>query len=115
MAEQSKLDEFLLKVQRLSKALRDPDRLQLKLGDEPGSHCPIAAFHPDRPSEPVIWWSYLPGMPSQEMDVVLRKSFVLECLEGRLKCEDDPAAVLASMLLVDVLAQGLNNDVEEHF
>jgi len=83
----------------------DDYRYRIRLGDAPMPYDEVEACHPDRPDEPVMrrtapcafgWGMH--GFVYCTRRLVIKESFALDCLEGRLECDGDSANILIRML-----------------
>jgi len=68
----------------------DPQSL-LPWGDAPEPDDRVLEYHPDRPNEPVMW-RHTPNYGGYVHGFVdlIKKSFVEDCLEGRVKSIENP-------------------------
>ncbi|MDR2561266.1 MAG: hypothetical protein LBC63_05815 [Holophagales bacterium] len=79
-------------------------RYRIRLGDAPMPYDEVEAYHPDRPDEPVIWWTNplafgwgMHGYVFCTRRLVIKESFAFDCADGRLKRRGNPANTLVRM------------------
>ena len=88
---------------------RFADESALPWGEEPGPDHKVLVPRPDRPEEPFAWWDKEPraGRPPYALVLRFNKSFVDECLAGKVPGIEDPRAWLMEKMTLTITASGM--------
>jgi hypothetical protein len=81
----------------------------LPWGEEPGTDHTVLLPRLDRSEEPFIWYDKEPksGRPPYVLILRFRKSFVAECLAGKVQGVEDPRAWLMDTMTPYIVGDGI--------
>ncbi|MDR2561265.1 MAG: hypothetical protein LBC63_05810 [Holophagales bacterium] len=92
------IEKYLIEIRKLAGVdVKNP----VLLGDSPtlDELDTVGTYHPNRPKEPILWWTRRIGSEQTIWDMVIKESFAVECYKDKVMGWEGNAGFLLSALM----------------